>query len=195
MKTLSFASAAELRAWLAKNNGQSNGILLRIYKKASGVASVSYAEALDQALCYGWIDGQKLPADEQSWLQTFTPRRPKSGWSKKNTEHAERLIKSGDMTAAGLEEIGGRKSGRPLASRLRLVRQRVDPGRFHQADRGEQEGEVVFRNAQPDQSLFHSLPPADRQETRDAPKADAGHHRNVGARREISLRDAWSARR
>jgi uncharacterized protein YdeI (YjbR/CyaY-like superfamily) len=110
MKTLSFASAAELRAWLAKNNGQSNGILLRIYKKASGVASVSYAEALDQALCYGWIDGQKLPADEQSWLQTFTPRRPKSGWSKKNTEHAERLVKSGDMTAAGLEEIVAAKT-------------------------------------------------------------------------------------
>jgi uncharacterized protein YdeI (YjbR/CyaY-like superfamily) len=110
MKTLSFASAAELRAWLAKNHGQSDGILLRIYKKASGVASVSYAQALDQALCYGWIDGQKLPADQQSWLQTFTPRRPKSGWSKKNTEHAERLIESGDMAAAGLEEVGAAKA-------------------------------------------------------------------------------------
>jgi uncharacterized protein YdeI (YjbR/CyaY-like superfamily) len=95
MKTLSFASAAELRAWLAKNNGQSNGILLRIYKKASGVASVSYAEALDQALCYGWIDGQKLPADEQSWLQTFTPRRPKSGWSKKKPSTPNALSNRG----------------------------------------------------------------------------------------------------
>jgi uncharacterized protein YdeI (YjbR/CyaY-like superfamily) len=110
MKTLSFATAAELRAWLAENHGQSDGILLRIYKKASGVASVSYAQALDQALCYGWIDGQKLPADQQSWLQTFTPRRPKSGWSKKNTEHAERLIESGDMAAAGLEEVGAAKA-------------------------------------------------------------------------------------
>jgi uncharacterized protein YdeI (YjbR/CyaY-like superfamily) len=110
MKTLSFASAPELRAWLAQNHGQSDGILLRIYKKDSGIASVSYAEALDQALCYGWIDGRKLPGDKQSWLQTFTPRRAKSGWSKKNTEHAERLTKSGDMTAAGLKEIDAAKA-------------------------------------------------------------------------------------
>ena len=61
--------------------------------------SVAYAEALDQALCFFWIDGRKEAHDGQSWLQKFTPRRPKSGWSKKNTEHAERLIKSGEMTS------------------------------------------------------------------------------------------------
>jgi uncharacterized protein YdeI (YjbR/CyaY-like superfamily) len=110
MKTLSFASAAALRTWLAENHGQSDGILLRIYKKDSGIASVSYAQALDQALCYGWIDGQKRPGDKQCWLQTFTPRRPNSGWSKKNTEHAERLVKSGEMTPAGLNEIGAAKA-------------------------------------------------------------------------------------
>ena len=113
MRILSFASAAKLRAWLAKNHSRSDGILLRIYKKDSGTASVSYAEALDQALCYGWIDGQKLPGYKQSWLQTFTPRRPKSSWSKKNTEHAERLIKSGAMAAAGLKEVdAARADGR-----------------------------------------------------------------------------------
>jgi uncharacterized protein YdeI (YjbR/CyaY-like superfamily) len=110
MKILSFSSAPELRAWLAKNHGQSNGIRLRIYKKESGTASVSYAEALDQALCHGWIDGQKLPGDKLSWLQTFTPRRPKSAWSKKNTEHAERLIGSGEMSAAGLKEVNAAKA-------------------------------------------------------------------------------------
>jgi uncharacterized protein YdeI (YjbR/CyaY-like superfamily) len=110
MKILSFSSAPELWAWLAKNHGRSDGIRLRIYKKGSGVACVSYAEALDQALCYGWIDGQKLPGDKQSWLQTFTPRRPKSGWSKKNTEHAERLIRSGEMMAAGLKEVEAAKA-------------------------------------------------------------------------------------
>jgi uncharacterized protein YdeI (YjbR/CyaY-like superfamily) len=107
---MSFASAPALRAWLVKNHIGSDGILLRIYRKGSGIATVSYAEALDQALCYGWIDGQKLPGDKQSWLQTFTPRRPKSGWSKKNTAHAERLIKSGEMTAAGLKEVDAAKS-------------------------------------------------------------------------------------
>jgi uncharacterized protein YdeI (YjbR/CyaY-like superfamily) len=110
MKILSFSSAPELRAWLAENHGRSDGIRLRIYEKESGMATVSYAEALDQALCYGWIDGQKLPRDKQSWLQTFTPRRPKSGWSKKNTEHAERLIGSGKMAAVGLKEIDAAKA-------------------------------------------------------------------------------------
>ena len=110
MKILSFSSAPELRAWLAKNHALSDGIRLRIYKKASGIATVSYAEALDQALCYGWIDGQRLPGDKQCWLQTFTPRRPKSGWSKRNTQHAERLIRSGEMAAAGLKEIDAAKA-------------------------------------------------------------------------------------
>ena len=102
MDTLSFPSSRDFRRWLTANHSQSDGIWLRIYKKDSGVATVSYAEALDQALCFGWIDGQKQPYDKRSWLQKFTPRRPKSGWSKNNTRHAERLMKSGDMAAAGL---------------------------------------------------------------------------------------------
>jgi uncharacterized protein YdeI (YjbR/CyaY-like superfamily) len=113
MKIISFKSADALRAWLAKNHSLSPGILLRIYKKDSGVATVTHAQALDQALCFGWIDGQKKPGDEQSWLQTFIPRRPKSRWSKNNTQHAERLIKSGAMTAAGLKEVeAARADGR-----------------------------------------------------------------------------------
>jgi uncharacterized protein YdeI (YjbR/CyaY-like superfamily) len=110
MKILSFTSARAFRAWLAENHAQSSGILLQIYKKDAGVVTVTYAEALDQALCYGWIDGQKKPADRQSWLQTFVPRRPKSRWSKTNTAHAERLIKSGAMTAAGLKEVEAAKT-------------------------------------------------------------------------------------
>jgi uncharacterized protein YdeI (YjbR/CyaY-like superfamily) len=92
-----------------KNHSSSEGILLRIYKKDCGVAAVTYAEALDQALCFGWIDGQKNSYDSKSWLQKFTPRRPKGGWSKNNTKHVERLIKSGDMTAAGLKEVNAAK--------------------------------------------------------------------------------------
>jgi uncharacterized protein YdeI (YjbR/CyaY-like superfamily) len=110
METMSFRSARTFRTWLAKNHSRSTGILLRIYKEASGVTTVSYAEALDQALCYGWIDARKLPGDEHSWLQTFTPRRPKSKWSKNNTKHAERLIQSGEMTTAGLKEVEAAKA-------------------------------------------------------------------------------------
>jgi uncharacterized protein YdeI (YjbR/CyaY-like superfamily) len=109
MKTLSFISARGFRAWLAENHDKSDGIWLRIYKKESGEATVTYTEALDQALCFGWIDGQKKPYDQQSWLQKFTPRRPKSGWSKRNTELAERLIESGEMNATGLREVTAAK--------------------------------------------------------------------------------------
>jgi len=107
---INFASSQAFRDWLSKNRGKSPGIWLRIFKKDSGAESITYAEALDQALCFGWIDGQKKPRDGNSWLQKFTPRRPRSGWSKKNTEHAERLIKSGEMTPFGLSEINAAKA-------------------------------------------------------------------------------------
>ena len=105
-----FKSSAEFRQWLKKNHAQSDGIWLRIFKKSSNEKSLTYAEALDQALCFGWIDGQKKPFDEQSWLQKFTRRRPRSGWSKINTQHVMRLTKAGAMTAAGLDAVEAAKA-------------------------------------------------------------------------------------
>src|ERR1700734_2840316 len=110
MEMISFAKPGDFGVWLKLSHRRSGGIWMRIHKKDTGVETISYPQALDITLCFGWIDGQKKPFDEQSWLQKFTPRRPKSGWSKKNTEHAERLIRSGDMTAAGLEEIVAAKT-------------------------------------------------------------------------------------
>jgi uncharacterized protein YdeI (YjbR/CyaY-like superfamily) len=110
MKTVSFKSPRAFRAWLAKNHAQEPGVWLRFFKKGSGQKSLNYAEARDQALCYGWIDGQARPGDAQSWLQKFTPRRPRSKWSKLNTQHAERLVKSGDMAPAGLREMNAAKA-------------------------------------------------------------------------------------
>jgi len=106
----SFRSSKELRAWLAKEHARAPGLLLRIYKKDSGVPSVTYAEALDQALCFGWIDGQKLPFDADSWVQKFTPRRARSGWSKRNVANADRLIREGQMAPAGLKEVDAAKA-------------------------------------------------------------------------------------
>jgi uncharacterized protein YdeI (YjbR/CyaY-like superfamily) len=106
----SFQSSKELRAWMAKEHARARALLLRIYKKDSGVPSVTYAEALDQALCFGWIDGQKLPFDANSWMQKFTPRRAKSGWSKINVAHVDRLIQEGQMTPAGLKEVEAAKA-------------------------------------------------------------------------------------
>ena len=92
-----FESAREFERWLAKNHAESTGIWLRFFKKNSSVLSVSYDEALDVAICFGWIDGQLRKYDEKSWLRKFTPRRPKSVWSKRNRAHAERLITGGKM--------------------------------------------------------------------------------------------------
>ena len=110
MKILTFKSPTVFRNWLEENHADSDGIWLRIFKKDSGKESITYGEALDQALCYGWIDGQKKPHDDRSWLQKLTPRRSKSVWSKNNTEHAERLIRSGEMTSAGLKEVEAAKA-------------------------------------------------------------------------------------
>ena len=110
MKTLAFKSSSAFREWLDTNHNKSDGLWLRIFKKSSGKASVTYQEALDHALCYGWIDGQKKPYDEHSWVQKFTPRRAQSAWSKINTERAEHLINAGQMQQAGLEAVGAAKS-------------------------------------------------------------------------------------
>ena len=105
LPVLRFESAAEYRRWLSSHHARSRGIWLRIYKKRSSRPSITYAEAVDQSLCYGWIDGQGQKYDRESWLQKFTPRRPRSGWSRINTERAARLIESGAMAPAGLKAV------------------------------------------------------------------------------------------
>lgn len=108
-----FTSAALFAAWLEKNHARSSGIWIRIAKKEAAKKSITYDEALDLALCYGWIDGQKKTYDEASWLQKFTPRRAKSIWSERNKEHARMLIRENRMTAAGRKEIeAAKKDGR-----------------------------------------------------------------------------------
>ena len=100
-----FKSSNALRTWLTKYHSDVDGVWLRLYKKASGVISVTYAEALDEALCFGWIDGQKKSYDELSYLQKFTPRRKNSLWSKRNIEHIARLTEANLMTPSGESEV------------------------------------------------------------------------------------------
>jgi uncharacterized protein YdeI (YjbR/CyaY-like superfamily) len=110
---LLFATPSDLEAWLEKNHAASAGLWLKIAKKGSGVQSVSYAEALELALCFGWIDSQKRGLDERHFLQRFTPRRPRGKWSLINREKAEALIASGAMRPAGLAEVeAARADGR-----------------------------------------------------------------------------------
>ena len=102
---MSFESKKKWTDWLAKQYDKSTGVWVKLAKKGTGIPSVTYDEALDVALCYGWIDGQKGSFDDQYWLQKFTPRGTKSTWSKINTEKAEKLIARGEMKPAGLKAI------------------------------------------------------------------------------------------
>lgn len=110
---LAFASAAEWEDWLEANHGSSEGIWLKIAKKGSGIASVSNDEALDVALCFGWIDSQRVALDEDYYLERHTPRRPRSKWSRINVEKVTRLTAEGRMRPAGLAEVeSARADGR-----------------------------------------------------------------------------------
>ena len=111
--TLSFAAQENWAAWLEKNHATSSGVWLRLAKAAAKESTVTYMQAIEVALCYGWIDGQKKPDNEQYWLQRFTPRTSKSIWSKINKEKAIALIDAGSMQHAGMQEVErARKDGR-----------------------------------------------------------------------------------
>jgi uncharacterized protein YdeI (YjbR/CyaY-like superfamily) len=108
-KVIAFKSQQAFEAWLARNHGTVGGIWLRIYKKGSGEKTVTYAEALDVALCHGWIDGLKRTYDDVSFIQRFTPRRTRSAWSKVNVGHVERLAREGRMQPPGLAAVEAAK--------------------------------------------------------------------------------------
>ena len=100
-----FPSRQKWREWLEKNHAKSDGIFLRIFKKDSGKKTVTHLEALDEALCFGWIDGVRKSYDDESFLQKFTPRQKRSIWSKRNQENVARLIIEQRMTDAGIAEV------------------------------------------------------------------------------------------
>jgi uncharacterized protein YdeI (YjbR/CyaY-like superfamily) len=106
----SFRSEAAFDAWMRRNHARAAELWLRVYKKGSGIASVTTVQALDVALCWGWIDGIRKAFDEQSFLQRYTPRRPRSAWSQINREHVARLSAAGRMTAHGQRQVDAAKA-------------------------------------------------------------------------------------
>jgi uncharacterized protein YdeI (YjbR/CyaY-like superfamily) len=102
---ISFATQQDWEAWLKEHHTATRGMWLKIAKKDTGIPSLSYAEAVESALCYGWIDGQKASCDEQYWLQKFTPRGPKSMWSQVNCDKATALLASDRMQPAGRRQV------------------------------------------------------------------------------------------
>jgi uncharacterized protein YdeI (YjbR/CyaY-like superfamily) len=114
---LLFPRQKDWEVWLRMHHASSSGVWLRLAKKGSAIQSVSYGEALEAALCYGWIDAQKKGESQQAWLQRFTPRRTKSIWSKVNREKAAALIEAGRMQPAGLDQVArAKQDGRWIAA-------------------------------------------------------------------------------
>jgi uncharacterized protein YdeI (YjbR/CyaY-like superfamily) len=168
METLSFKTQKDFRKWLAKNHDEIDGIWLKIYKKDSRIQTVTYAEALDEALCYGWIDGLKKSLDKDSWIQKFTPRRRRSPWSKINTEHVERLIKEKKMTTVGLKQIDAAKAdGRWAAAYERFASAEV-PEEFMKALEKNKKAKALFEtlNKTDRFAIAYRLHSAKREETR-----------------------------
>jgi uncharacterized protein YdeI (YjbR/CyaY-like superfamily) len=110
LETRAFRDAAAFERWLVRHHDRAPGLWLKIHKKHTGLPTVTYAEALDVALCWGWIDGIRKGLDEQSFVQRFTPRRPKSVWSQINREHVARLIAAGCMTPHGQRHVDAAKA-------------------------------------------------------------------------------------
>jgi uncharacterized protein YdeI (YjbR/CyaY-like superfamily) len=141
---LPFASVALWEQWLSEHHTRRDGVWLKMAKQASGIASVTYDEALDVALCYGWIDGQRKPVDSEFFLQKFTPRRPKSLWSKRNIAKVAELTAARRMQPAGLAEVeAARRDGR-WAAAYDSPKNMVVPEDFLQALRENQQALAFF---------------------------------------------------
>ena len=104
-KIAPFASPEGLATWLKSNHATEDELWIKVFKKGSKIPSVTWGEVVAEALCWGWIDGVKKSLGDEAYLQRITPRKPRSGWSKRNTKHAEQLIKEGRMQKPGLAQI------------------------------------------------------------------------------------------
>ena len=109
-ESVAFESPDDLNRWLEANHDSEAELWIKIFKKASGLVSVTWNDVVLETLCWGWIDGVKKSLDDTAYLQRITPRKPRSNWSKRNREHAERLIRDGRMQAAGLAQVDAAKA-------------------------------------------------------------------------------------
>jgi uncharacterized protein YdeI (YjbR/CyaY-like superfamily) len=163
-----FASRDAWGAWLEENHATSDGLWLKFARKGSGIETVSFAEALDVALCYGWIDSQAGAFDERYWLQRFTPRRPRSKWSKRNRARATKLIEEGRMKPAGLREVErARADGRWEAAYDAQSTATVPEDFRRELEKNEEAREFFATlNSQNRYAILHRIQDARRPETR-----------------------------
>jgi uncharacterized protein YdeI (YjbR/CyaY-like superfamily) len=165
---MQFATANQFERWLEANHDTNAGIWLKIAKKTAPSPSVTYAEALDVALCYGWIDGQKAAHDDHHWLQRFSRRTRQSRWSQVNREKAERLVTAGRMQAAGLAEIERARSDGRWNAAYAGQRSASVPEELRRELDGDPEAAAAFEqlDAQNRYSIIWRINDAKRPQTR-----------------------------
>lgn len=166
---IAFKTAEIFETWLETNHDISTGIWLKIYKKDSGEQTITYAQALDEALCFGWIDGQRKSFDEKAFLQKFCPRRPKSIWSKINIGHVERLSEAKRMRPAGMKAVEQAKEDGRWAQAYDSPSKMTIPDYFLTALSKNKKADLVFKTLNK-ANLFaigFRLQTAKKQETRD----------------------------
>lgn len=163
-----FSGPQAWAAWLKRQHAKSDGVWIRFYRKASGVATISHDDALDEALCWGWIDAQAKPFDAQSWLQRFTPRRPRSAWSKRNREHYDRLCKASRMQPSGQAQVDAAKADGRWAQAYDAPSQSQVPADFLAALARFKRAEAFYRtlNRANQFAISYRLQTAKKPETR-----------------------------
>jgi len=166
--TLSFDSQDDWAAWLEREHSSSDGLWVKIAKKDSGIPSVTYAEAVEEALCYGWIDGQMKGLDDAFFVQKFTPRRARSKWSKINIGKVEALIAAGKMQPAGLAEIERAKADGRWDAAYDSPRTATVPPDLEQALDAKPAARELFDKLTKSQrfSILYAVQDAKRPETR-----------------------------
>lgn len=167
-KIKSFTTPNDLHQWLEQNHASESELWVKIFKKASGIQSVSWDDVVIEVLCWGWIDGVKKSIDSQAYLQRITPRRPKSSWSKRNRAHVERLTDEGIMQEPGLVQVrAAKEDGR--WDNAYAVSEMTVPEDFLQALKSEPEAKR-FYDTLPKSSRYviaHGLLSAKKSETRE----------------------------
>jgi uncharacterized protein YdeI (YjbR/CyaY-like superfamily) len=167
---MQFERQVDWITWLDQNHASATGVWLRLAKTSSGIASVSYSEALDVALCYGWIDGQKKSCDETTWLQKFTPRGERSIWSRINRGKAQELIRNGQMKPAGLQAIQRAQQNGRWETAYDSPSQASMPSDLQAALDKNAEAKTFFAtlNSQNRYAILHRIQTAKKAETRAA---------------------------
>lgn len=163
---LAFATPADWRDWLHANHATTTELTLKLYKKASGIPSITWEEAVIEALAFGWIDSTKRPGGPDHWLQRFSPRKARSGWSQKNRTHVEKLIAGGRMTPVGLAHVEAAKADGRWDAAYAGGKDAQVPQEFLNALTPEAAQTYQTLNAQNRFAIYYRLTTAKRPETR-----------------------------